>query len=139
MTILADIFIDIFALSFGFWLILCFYNIVRVQRFIVKRYEQESELLSTIAFKEHATFTRYLPEFFSSALYTGHLLICLWGWRVCKGKKCFKDIKDSSFITRNFSYKEIRKVKGVGISGLVVLLHLFAFYVLRLLCPEKFF
>jgi hypothetical protein len=36
--------------------------------FIVKRYEQQTSLLDTVFFKEHATFTRYIPDFFSSAM-----------------------------------------------------------------------
>lgn len=60
----SEFIIDLFALSGGFWLLFSFYTSFRIRRFIVKRYEQETDLLNSIYFKEHATFTRYLPIFF---------------------------------------------------------------------------
>ena len=40
------------------------YISIRIERFIVKRYEEETDLLNTVFFREHATFTRSIPDFF---------------------------------------------------------------------------
>jgi hypothetical protein len=127
-----------FGLSAGFWLLYGLYAALRVQWFIVNRYEQETNLLDTIAFKEHATFSRALPYFFSSAVYTSHLSLCLWGWRLCEGKKAFRDIDDPSLIAAHFSQKEIRRVKKLLLSTLIVIIHVIALYIFRFIWPETF-
>ena len=128
--------VNIFTLSGCFWIIYLFYMIFKVKKFIVKRYELETNILDTIAFKEHAAFTRHLPAFFSSALYTSHLTMCLWGWRLYKNRKVFRDIDDPAIITRHFSKKEINLVKWYGISGLMFAIHIIIFYTLKLFWPE---
>lgn len=128
----------LWGLSGGFWLIYCLYISIRSMRFIVNRYEQETDLLETIFFKEHATFTRYLPDFFSSAMYSSHLLICKWGWRIYHNKKMFRDIDNPEMILRNFSTKEIRKIKWYAISGLMFIIHCVLYYIFRYMWPEVF-
>jgi hypothetical protein len=128
----------LFGLSGGFWMIYGFYISFRIEWFIVKRYEVETDLMDAIFFKEHATFTRSLPPFFSSALYTGHLLMLLWGWRIYSNKKAFRDIDKPSKVLCHFSSHELRKVKMFGISCIVVVLHMIVLYVLDYFRPELF-
>ena len=125
----------LFGVSGGFWIIYGLYISFRIQRFIVKRYETETDLLDTIAFKEHATFTRYLPPFFSSAMYTGHLLIFLWGWRISHNKKAFRDIDNPTKVLRHFSEDELRRVKMFGISSIILVLHMIALYIIDYVLP----
>ena len=120
------------------WLLYAVYNSFRIRRFIIKRYEDETDLLNTIVFKEHVVFTRYLPDFFSSVSYTVHLLICLWGWPLYGNKKAFRDIKDPSTVTRHFSQKEIRRVKWFAINGLILISHGIAYLVFRSIWPTEF-
>ena len=130
--------IDLFALSGGFWLLFAFYTSFRIRRFIVKRYEQETDLLNTVFFKEHASFTRYLPNFFSSVTYTTHLLMCVWGWWLYRKRKVFRDVKDPNFVIQHFSPKEIRRVKWFAINGSILVAHGIAFFVFRFIWPEVF-
>ena len=111
-----EYFAQIFAVSLCAWGLFGLYISIRIERFIVKRYEQETGLLNTVYFKEHITFIRYLPDFFSSVTYTTHLLMCVWGWRLYAKRKPFRDIKDPYTIIQNFSGKEIRLVKWFAIS-----------------------
>jgi len=134
----AEVWVDLFAISFGLWILLGLYKVIKVQQLIVSRYQNETNLLSTIFFTEDATFTRQLPNFFSSAIYAAHLLMCVWGWRIYRRKKVFKDITDPAKITNKFSRKEIRKVKLVAICDIVALCHLIALFGLKLLFPECF-
>ena len=60
MTDHIEFFAFIFATSTCALGLFCLYTSFRISRFIVKRYEQETGLLNTVFFKEHATFTRYL-------------------------------------------------------------------------------
>ena len=128
----------LFGLSGGFWMIYCLYTAIRIQYFIVKRYEIETDLMDTIAFKEHATFTRSVPPFLSSAMYTGHLLLFLWGWRISRNKKAFRDIDQPSKVLNHFSKGELKRVKMYGISFLVVILHMSVAYSLKYYRPELF-
>lgn len=128
----------IWALSGGFWLIYGFYISIRIERFIVKRYEEETDLLSTVFFREHATFTRSIPNFFSSAMYTSHLLMCLWGWWLYAGRKVFRDIEDPAFVIQKFSKKEIRWVKGFAVSCLVIAIHGMAYLIFSAIWPKEF-
>jgi len=131
-------FAQIFAVSLGAWGIFGLYISIRIERFIVKRYEQETDLLDTVFFREHATFTRYIPDFFSSAMYTSHLLMCVWGWWLYEKRKMFRDIKDPFFVIQHFSRKEIRRVKWFAISCLIVALHGIAYLIFRSIWPEAF-
>jgi hypothetical protein len=79
-----DHMVGILSTSACLWLLFNIYLIIRIERFIVKRYEQETDLLDTVYFREHATFTRILPNLFSSALYTAHLLTFIWCWNFFK-------------------------------------------------------
>ncbi len=130
--------VDLFALSLCIWIVFGLYISIRIERFIVKRYEQETDLLNTIFFKEHATFTQNIPNFFSSAMYTSHLLMCVWGWSFYRKRKMYRDIGSPEIITCHFSEKEIRQVKWFAISGLIVIIHGIAYYSLRLIWPEAF-
>ena len=120
----------ILGLSCGFWMLYCLYSIFRVQAFIVKRYEHETNLLDTRFFKNHATFTRYLPGFFSSAMYTGHLLMCMWGWKIFGRKISFNDIDVPERITAHFKLKEMNRVKRHAIAILILFLHFLVLSVL---------
>ncbi len=114
------------------------YTIFSMQRFIVKRYEKETNLLETVAFKKHLTFTRYLPNFNSSVMYAGHLMMCRWGWKLYGNKKVFRDIKDPVYVTQHFSQNEIQRVKRFGISGLILVLHGIAFCFFGYVWPDAF-
>ncbi|MCP3874127.1 MAG: hypothetical protein GY699_13325 [Desulfobacteraceae bacterium] len=133
-----DHFVGLFSLSSCSWGIYCFYISIRIERFIVKRYEKETDLLDTVVFKKHTTFIRYIPNFFSPALYSSHLLMCLWGWKFYSKRKTFRDIKNPEYVTHNFSSKEIQRVKRFGISGLIVTLHVIAYYIINSIWPEVF-
>jgi len=131
-------FSQIFAISLCLWGLFGLYISIRIERFIVKRYEEDTGLLNTVFFKEHATFTRRIPDFFSSAMYTSHLLMCVWGWWLYAKRKVFRDIKDPFFVTQHFSQKEIRWVKWFAVSGLIIAVHGIAYLVFRLIWPEVF-
>jgi hypothetical protein len=133
-----ELLIDLFALSLCSWGLSGLYSIFSVMKFIVKRYEQETDLLNTIYFKEHATFTRSMPNFFSSAIYTSHLLTFIWGWNYFRKRKVYQDIKEPTFVTHNFTKKEIRKVKRYAFSFLILIFHVIAYYVFRSIWPEEF-
>jgi hypothetical protein len=124
-----DHFVGIFAISGCIWLICGFYLTIKIKRFIVKRYEQETNLLETVFFREHATFTQYLPDFFSSSLYNAHLLMCVWGWRLYKNRKMFRDIDNPEIITQHFSAKEIHQAKCYLISGIMFVMHCICYYI----------
>ena len=136
MTAHPRVFLDIFAISGCFWLLFTMLSIFSISRFIVKRYERETDLMNTVFFKEHFTFARYQPDFFASGLYATHLLICTWGWRLYRGKKIFRDIPDPMQVTRHFTSKELRRVKRCIVSALIVMTHMAAYFVLRLAWPE---
>ncbi len=133
-----ELMLDLFALSGGFWIIFGLVISIRIERFIVKRYEQETDLLNTVYFKEHATFTRYIPGFFSSALYTAHLIPFIWGWNTFRNRKVYRDIKEADDVIRHFSKKEIRLSKWFAISGLIFIIHCIAYYCFKSTWPEVF-
>jgi hypothetical protein len=132
---MVDLIIFSFGLSGCFWIIYVFYTAIRIQWFIVKRYEIETDLMGTIAFKEHATFTRSLPPFFSSAMYTAHLLMCLWGWPIFYNKKPFRDIDNPAKVLSHFSKDELRRVRMYGIGGAILILHMIVAYILKYTRP----
>lgn len=117
------------ALSVGFWMLFFLFISIRIQLFIVKRYEHESDLLNTVCFREHATFTRILPDFLSSSIYVAHLLSVVWLWNICSKKKTFRDIESPNEIMKYFSIKEIRRVKWFAYSALILFIFI-CFYLL---------
>ena len=129
--------LDLFILSAGFWILFGLYAIFRT-RFIVKRYEQETDLLKTVYFREHYTFSRYLIPFFSSGVYSMHLMMCTWWWGYYKKNKMFRDIKSPEQVTQHFTEKEIRLAKRPIIIGLIVVLHVIAFYIFKYIWPDHF-
>lgn len=126
----------IFSASFLFFLFFGVYNLIRVQMFIVKRYEQETDLVNTVFFREYVPYCRYSPNLFSSAIYIFHLTVFMWGWNYWKKKKHFKDISDPTFVTQHFSRKEIRLVKRHVILGTICLMHLAIYLILKFVRPE---
>ena len=110
----------ILAVSGCCWVLYALYNSIRIQKFIIKRNEEETDLLNTVFFREHATFTRYLPPLMSSPMYTSHLSMCLWGWRIYKGRKMFRDLEDPTLVTRHFSSKEIRRVRWFALNVFIL-------------------
>ena len=114
------------------------YNSFRIRRFIIKRYEQETDLLSTVFFQEHAKFTRCLPYLFSSVTYTTHLLMCVWGWRLYGKRKVFRDVDNPSMVVQHFSGMEIRRVKWFAINGIILTSHGIAYLIFRSIWPDVF-
>ncbi len=138
-------FIEIFSVSFGIWMILGLYVAFRIERFIVKRYEKETGLGQTRYFKEQMPFARSIPDFFSSALYTAHLLLFVWGWKIVKfikekrrKVKYYDDIDSPEDVIQYFSRKEIRRVKTFAIIGFIVIAHGIAFFIFKSIWPEVF-
>ena len=129
MDIEKQLFLDVFAISACIWLLVFLAVVIVVTRFIVKRYEDETDLLSSVFFKEHATFTRMLPGFFSSAIYSFHLAVSCWGWKIYSEKKLFRDVEDPRLIYEKFSANEIRLVKWLLIIGVIMSVHLTFFYI----------
>lgn len=127
--------IGILGLSAGFWMLYFLIHSIRIQHFIVKRYEQETKLLDTVFFREHTTFTRYLPNLVSSVFYKAHVLMCEWGWKIYGNKKVFRDIESPELVTSKFSGKELRCIKRQAIVALIVLFH-FALYSIYLLAEQ---
>lgn len=128
--------ITVFAISACAWLLYGMYNIFQVQFFIVKRYEKETDLLTMVFFKDHATFTRFVPGFLSSSIYSAHILMCLYGWPLFGNKKAFRDITDPNTVIRHFSKKEITRIKLHSLSLVVVLFHFTVLGVFRIIWPE---
>ncbi|MGD9366430.1 MAG: hypothetical protein PVH87_12080 [Desulfobacteraceae bacterium] len=140
-----ELMLDIFAISGGFWMIFGLYTGLSIQRFIVQRYEKETDLSQTIYFSQLIPFAKYLPNFFSSPLYIGHLLSFVWGWKFVKfikekrkKVKYYDDISSPEDVTRYFSRKEIRRVKRFAIIGFIVIIHVVAYFVFRSIWPEEF-
>ena len=140
-----DHLVGILATSACSWGLFCLYIIIRIERFIVKRYEIETDLGRTVFFTQHMPFAKHMPNFFSSSLYCGHLLSFVWGWKFIKFVKekrpkvtYFSDIDSPQFVTRHFSTKEIRRVKLAAIIGLILFLHGIAYYIFKFIWPEVF-
>lgn len=138
-------FAQIFAVSLCAWGLFALFLILRIKRFIVKRYEEETDLGRTAFFTNHMPFAKYMPDIFSSSLYCGHLLAFVWGWKAVqfikeKRKKVtyFSDIESPDFVTRHFSAQEIRRVKLTVVVGAILFLHGIAYLVFRYIWPEAF-
>lgn len=135
--------IGLFGLSCGFWMIFGLITGLSIQRFIVKRYEKETDLSQTMYFSQFMPFAKYLPDFFSSPLYMGHLLSFVWGWKYVKFVKekrkkikYYDDINSPEEVIRHFSKKEIRRVKWFAIIGFIVILHAIVYYALDSFWPD---
>lgn len=135
----------IWGLSGGFWLLYGLYTALSIQRFIVKRYEEETDLGRTMYFSTAMPFAKCLPDFFSAPLYTGHLLSFIWGWKVIsfikeKRKKVhyYDDIDSPNDVARYFSKKEIRKVKRFAAIGCIIIAHGIVYYIFKAIWPEVF-
>ncbi len=113
--------------------LVCF---LQLRKFIVKRYEDETNLGRTLFFREHMPFSKNIPDLFSFSLYCTHLLAFLWGWRFIKFIKekrptvtYFNDIDSPEFVTHHFSAQEIKRVKMFAMIYLMLFLHVIAYYV----------
>jgi hypothetical protein len=140
-----DHLVGILSTSACFWALFSLYTALSVQRFIVKRYEKETDLSQTIYFSQLMPFAKYLPGFFSLPLYVYHLLSFVWGWRFVKFIKekrkminYYDDIDSPEDVTRHFSKKEIRKAKRLVICVAIVVIHGIVYYVFRFIWPEVF-
>jgi hypothetical protein len=138
-------YIGILAASGCFWILSCLITALSIQRFIVKRYEKETDLSQTIYFSEFMPFAKHMTPFFSSPIYTGHLLTFVWGWKFVKFIKekrkqinYYDDINSPEDITQHFSKKEIRRAKWCAISGILIIIHGIAWCVSKFIWPEMF-
>ena len=139
----SEMIMDLFVLSGCLWLLFLVYESIRIQLFIVKRYEQETNLRETKYFKEQLTFIDYCPAFIRSAMYTFHLLSFAWGWsliqRIKKKVTYYDDIESPEYVTNNFSKKEIRQAKLCTLSEMVLVFHAITYLVFRITWPEMFY
>jgi hypothetical protein len=140
-----EMIVDFFAISLCFLGLCTLFTGLSIQRFIVKRYEKETDLSQSLYFTQLMPFTKYMPDFFSAPLYTGHLLSFVWGWRFVKFIKekrkkvnYYDDINSPEEITGHFSKKEIRRVKCFAIFGFIVVGHIIAYYIFQTIHPEVF-
>ena len=135
----------IWGISVCSWGLFGLFSGLTIQRFIIRRYEAETDLSQTMYFLQLMPFAKYLPNFFRSPLYIGHLLSFVWGWRFVrfikekrKKIKYYDDINSAEDVTRHFSKKEIGQVKWFAISGLIVTVHCIAYYIFGFIWPEVF-
>lgn len=133
-----ELWAEIVSFSACFWLLVFMFVSVRIQLFIVRRYQQETGLLDTVCFSEHAIFTRALPGFLSSSIYVAHLLSLVWFWDYCKKKKTYRDLKSPQDVTQYFTKKEIRYVKWFAYGGLILFFHAIAILSVYCLWPHAF-
>ena len=130
-----EIIVELWGTSLCLWGFLTLLSIFSISRFIVNRYERETDLINTVFFNEHFPFARYQPDFFASGLYATHLLICAWGWWLYGKKKIFRDIPDPKQVTRHFTNKELRRVKRCVASAIFVMMHMLGYFVIRYVWP----
>ena len=50
----------------------------------------------------------------------------------------YRDIKEANYVTRHFSLKEIRQAKWFVLIGLIVTIHITAYYILKSISPAAF-
>jgi predicted MFS family arabinose efflux permease len=122
-----DFFKDIYLLSGTIWMLVAIVAHFSVMRFIVPRYEKETGLIDTVAFKEVTPFAIYLPSFWSSLVYMMHLVNFLWFWRWVQHSKIYRDIDNAHQVTGKFSRKEIWLVHLDLASMILSVLHLSAY------------
>jgi hypothetical protein len=139
-----SLFKSIYSFSACGWLVFGLYLVFSVQRFIVKRYEQETNLSDTKFFKEHLPFTKHLPSFFRSTVYSCHLILFTWAWKaIQKGKarkriRYYDDINTQRDVMRYFSQQEIRRVKLVVIVLVIITAHVIGMDVVDWIWPDIF-
>lgn len=131
MSSSAEFLYDVFVVSFLFWIFYGIYSIFIIKKFIIRRYENETNLLDTIYFKEHFTIVKVLPDFFSAGIYAIHVISCAWGWRIYGDRKIFRDISTPERVLKNFSRKELWMIKRVFVIVFILLLHFITFSVLQ--------
>ena len=124
-----DFFKDIFLISGTIWMLVWVFAHFSVMRFIVPRYEKETGLIDTVAFKEVTPFARYLPSLWSSFVYMTHLVNFVWFWRWVQHLKIYRDIDDAKQVTGKFSRKEILLVHLDLASMTLSVIHAFAYSV----------
>jgi ABC-type long-subunit fatty acid transport system fused permease/ATPase subunit len=120
----SDFFKDIFLLSGTIWMLVAILTHFSVMRFIVPRYEKETGLIDTVAFKEVTPFARHLPSLWSSIVYISHLVNFLWFWKWVNHLKIYRDIDDAKQVTGNFTRKEIWLVHLDLASMIISVVHL---------------
>ena len=132
---------SIYSISASAWLILGLYLILSVQRFIVRRYEKETKLGEMMFFNEYLIFTRHLPSFFRSSIYSCHLILIAWGWSIVKKSKekqkikYYDDIETPEDVMQYFSKKEVRRVKLVILTLIIITAHVIGMDVLDWIWP----
>lgn len=120
----------ILALSGGFWALFWFILHLLIMRFIVSRYEKETNLGETLYFTEGIPIARYLPAFWSSGIYYFHFLTCLhlWKWRKkFKGSIFLRDIDNAEQVTGHFSKIETWLIHLDFISLIITGIHMFLY------------
>lgn len=135
---LMEHFQGLFFISLCGWGLFCLYLIFSVKCFINRRFEEETDLLNTKAFREHLTFIRYLPNHMAASIYATHLIELMWLWNWIKNRKAYTDIKNPEYILQHFSKKELRRVKWFAVSMIIIILHGIAYYLFRFIWPETF-
>lgn len=133
-----ELFIGLFSISGCFWILAYLYSNFSIKEFIVRRYKVETDLVNTVFFKDHAKFIRYLPDFLSAGFFGTHLLMCAWGWRLYRDKEFFSDIERPECVTQHFSSKEIRNTKKMLLCGIILFLHIIAYFLIRVVWPDAF-
>jgi hypothetical protein len=140
-----DHFKGIVAVSGCFWGLFGLITGLLVQRFIVKRYEKETDLSQVIYFSEFMPFAKHMTPFFSSPIYMGHLLTFVWGWKFVKfikekrkQIKYYDDMNCPEDVTRHFTKKEIRKVKWFAICSFLFIIHGITWFAIKFIWPEMF-
>lgn len=135
---------SLYIFSACMWLLFGVYLVLSVQRFIVKRYEQETPLSKMRFFNEYLSFTKALPAFFKSSIYTCHLILFVWGWKIIKRIKkkkrvrYYDDIETPEDVLKYFSTKEIRRVKLEIITLMIITVHVIGMDILESLWPRIF-
>ncbi len=142
-----DLLIGIFSISGCFWITFGLYTSIRTMLFIVKRYEQETDLGRSKYFKEWMPWAKYLPSFSKSALYAAHLSTFCSNrknsnadkiLKKIRKNKIYEDIESPEQVTRHFSKKEIRRVKRLMKCAVIVGIHAIAYFIFRFIWPETF-
>lgn len=135
---LVDKFIGIWSIGGCFWMLFYFIGSLAISGFITRRYKDETGLINTAFFSKHAIFIQYLPNFLAGGFFATHLMMCEWGWRIYGNRKMFRDIQCPEDVLQYFSRSEIRRVKIVTLSGFIVILYMFAFFVFKVIWPNQF-
>jgi hypothetical protein len=142
-----DHFKGIFSISMCSWGVYCLYTSIRIMLFIIKRYEEETNLSQTKYFKEWMPWAKHMPSFLKSVHYASHL----WTFCSCRKNnnsdkilkkirknKIYDDIETPEQVTRHFSQKEIRRVKKFMMCAMIVGIHVFADFIFKFIWPETY-